>query len=174
VLTGDDALTEVSGRYENRAYAYAVTIPSGLRAYKPKPPAPVHGIFIRLPAEGGDSRIDVNASYNTSDYKSVREASQAETGWFVKRCGGSIQTASNPSSLGSLPAVHTSITCLSGGASGSNPVLDGVVALRQATPDQTPGIIYSVVLTTTQQRYAEGRKVLEHVVRSFQLAEVKP
>lgn len=170
MLMGDEAFAEVAGRYENKAYAYAVIIPDGLKGYKPAPPAPVHGILIRLAAES-DSRIEVDASYNTLEYRSVREASVGDTEWFVKRCGGSWRAESDPTTLGSLPALHIKITCIQGGGNSSHTVLDGVIAIRQTPANQMLGVIYSVTLETTEQRYADDKKVYEQILRSFKLSE---
>lgn len=69
-LISDEGYATVSGHYQNRQYAYDVTIPQGLRGFKPKPPAPVNGIFIPL-TEGQGAKIYVNAAYNTLEYHSL-------------------------------------------------------------------------------------------------------
>jgi hypothetical protein len=170
-LTPDDRYADVPRNYENNQYGYTVIIPEGFRGYKPRPPAPVHGFFIPL-TEDPSSKIDVDASYNTLEYKSGREAAVGETAWFFERCGADWRTVSGPMVLGPLPAIHTEITCKAQGSS-DNLVLENVVAIRQATPDYILAVVYSVNLISAEKRLPQDRRVYEQILRSFQLSEGK-
>jgi len=167
----DDRYAAVSGDYQNHNYGYALTIPGGLRGFKPKPPAPVHGIFIPL-AEGQDARIDVNANYNTLEYKSVPEASAGENEWFVERCVDSPRTLSKPATLGSMAAISTEVRCMERGSRGSV-VLDSIVAIGPAATDYMTAVVYSVSLISIDKRYLNDKKVYDRIVRSFKLTEPK-
>lgn len=172
-LTPDDRYAEVPSHYENRQYGYIVTIPEGTRGYKPKPPAPNHGFFIPL-AEDETSKIEIDASYNTLEYKSIRAAGTGESDWFIERCGADWQSESDPATLGRLEAIHTQVKC-KGKGSGRNLVLDSVVAIRQTTADYITAVIYSVTLISTSnaKKHTDDLRVFEQVLRSFQLSEAK-
>jgi hypothetical protein len=171
LLAAEDQYAVVSGRYENRQYAYAVLIPAGLRGYKPKPPAPVHGIFIPL-TEGQEARIDVNAVYNTLEYHSLPEASAGENQWFLERCAESPRTVSKPTTLGSMAAISTKVSCNERGTRRSV-VLESVVAIRPTAGDYMMTVVYSVTLISSEKRHREDARAYDRVVRSFKLTEVK-
>ena len=170
-LISDDGYAAVSGHYQNSPYAYEVTIPQGLRGFKAKPPAPVHGIFIPL-TEGQDAKIDVNAAYNTLEYHSLPEASAGENEWFVERCTNSPRTVSKPATLGSMAAISTEISCVER-RSGRSVVLDSIVAVGPAATDYMMAVVYSVSLISTEKRHRDDAKVYDRVVRSFKLTDVK-
>ena len=171
MLFADDGYVPVSGDYQNHNYGYAVTIPGGLRGFKPKPPAPVHGIFIPL-SEGQDAKIDMNANYNTLEYHSLSEASTGENEWFVERCADSPRMVSKPTLLGSMAAISTKVSCNERGTRRSI-VLDNVVAIRPTAADYMTTVVYSVTLISTEKRHREDAKVYDCVVRSFKLTEAK-
>ena len=60
-------MTEVSGTYTNGNYGFAVTIPSGTRAFMGTPPSPNHGILIIL---GEHRTIEVYAAFDAALYGS--------------------------------------------------------------------------------------------------------
>ena len=171
MLLADDGYVAVSGDYQNHNYGYAVTIPEGLRGFKSKPPAPVHGIFIPLPG-GQDAKIDINANYNTLEYKSVPEASAEENAWFVERCVDSPRTVSKPATLGAMAAISTEVRCMERGSKRSV-VLDSIVAIGPAATDYMTAVVYSVSLISIDKRYFNDKKVYDRIVRSFKLTEVK-
>jgi hypothetical protein len=171
MLFADDRYVAVSGDYRNHSYGYAVTIPGGLRGFKSKPPAPVHGIFIPL-AGGQDAKIDINAKYNTLEYKSVPEASQEENAWFVERYVDTPRIVSKSATLGSMAAISTEVRCLERGSRRSV-VLDSIVAIGPATTDYMTAVVYSLSLTSIDKRYLNDKKVYDRIVRSFKLTEAK-
>jgi hypothetical protein len=169
VLAADDQYAVVSTGYENHQYEYSVMIPDGFRGFKAKPPAPDNGFFIPL-TEGRSAKIDVDANYNTLEYKSVREAASGENAWFVERCASGLRTVSNPTTLGSMAAIFIEVSCMERGSSRSL-VLDSVVALRPTNSDYITTVVYSVSLISTQKRHRDDKRVYDRVVRSFKLSE---
>jgi hypothetical protein len=172
LLKSEDRYAEFAGRYENQTFAYSAAIPGGLVGSKTKPPAPAHGFFIELPGRP-ETRIDVNADYNTMDYASGRDASAGETQWFVKQCSSEVRTESAMTTLGSLPAFRTRIRCR---RRESSLLLDSIVALREApvASERMLAVLYSVSLVTSQEQYLADQKIFEQVLRSFQISRTKP
>ena len=101
-----------NGRYENRNYMYAVTIPNGLTGYSSPSPSPQHGFGIVLDW-GAHAYIMFDSSANSLEYKSTKEALSDHLKWLSDEGAEINSIKTKKTQLGKNTATRTEIhyTC---------------------------------------------------------------
>jgi hypothetical protein len=158
----------VRGQYRNLAgYAYRVTIPPGVAAYRDPAPAPAHGFAIDL-GPTADDRISVDGSYNAAEYPDARYAVGTIVDWIKDKAGVVEETQFHSSTLGGLPAMEVVVKYRDKRGNAAR-VCRSLAAIRRIRPTDTMGIIYEIILDTSAERLDQHNLVYEAVVKSFRL-----
>jgi hypothetical protein len=150
------------GTVTNPNYDFSVTVPPGLTGYAAPAPFPYHGFGIVLCWEPR-AYLWVDGSYNSSEYKSPREAAQQHLKWERKEVGSLLFAQCRPAHAGGCPATH--LVCRYVCAdNATRRVLHEVFFIRKQG-----GIIYEVGLDTTQSREKEDLVVFEQILSSWKM-----
>jgi len=158
----------VHGQYRNLAgYAYRVTVPPGVAAYRDPAPAPAHGFAIDL-GPTADDRISVDGSYNAAEYPDARYAVGTIVDWIKGKAGGIEEPQFHSSTLGGLPAMEVVVKYRDKRGTAAR-VCRSLAAIRRIRPTDTMGIIYEIILDTSAERVNQHNLVFEAVVKSFRL-----
>lgn len=154
-------------RYGNCDYGMFMLLPPGVVAHGTLPPAPNHGVAIRLPDVGSTSEIDVsraaryawvNAEYNMSDDRSHKGTVALYSSLFAERKRGALTKRS--ARLGSLPATRLKVIYQTPNG----------IAVEELIFAQRADIVYELGLTTTKTSYKEDLKRFEGLVSGFRLS----
>lgn len=150
------------GTVTNPNYYYAVTIPPGLTGFSSPAPSPYHGFGIVLSWEPR-AYLRVDGSYNSSEYKSSREAARQYLKWEREAAGTMLAARCHTVHAGGCPA--TRLVCRYICADNvTRRVLHEVFFIRKKE-----GIIYEVGLDTTQSREKEDLVVFEQILSSWKM-----
>lgn len=150
------ALIPVEGTYTNHTYEYSVALPKGISAFHTKPPAPDHGILVFLD-DDRQLTISIDASYNTLNLKTAREATLEEL-----RSEDCKSPTLWEGFLGDLPASYGEIRCTL--KSGNVSIRRVVTALRNTSGPI--GVIYQAELQTNPRRYDADRLLFSRLIQS--------
>ena len=156
-------------RYGNCDYGMFVQLPDGVVGHGTLPPAPNHGITVRLPdvhstaelrIEKENRYIWINAEYNASDDSSIKGTAEYYADVFVRDRHGKVTKHST--NLASLPATRLKVAY----KSGNELVIEELVIAQRA------GIVYEIGLRTNGQSYAEDCRRFEQLMSGFGLSEL--
>lgn len=153
---------EYRGRYVNRAYEYAVTIPKGLTGYDGRGEANHNGFGLVL---GGTPRsfILVQGERNSLGYDSPREAA-TDALEYLKRDGNKIESVTiGESRLGSLKAVTLVAVFVCPGGQERH-VKSSVMALSSDNR-----FLYTLEIYSPLDQFESGRAVLAEITKSWKL-----
>lgn len=177
----------VSGEYLNENYGYRVVLPESIEGLCMPPPMPWHGFFVDLgnqlnaPEDADENRggfswrdvdvgLYVDAHYNATFYASVGEAIDADLNRYKNEHPADLVVLTRKrTTLRRLPAICC-VVQFADAKSGKTMIVEEVVAIRGGEGD---GIVYSVVLTTTADRYNEDEKLLRQILAGWRTTKVE-
>jgi hypothetical protein len=162
----DDPDTSLTGTTYNPNYGYSVVIPKGLIGHKAAAPAPYHGFGIVLSWEPR-SYLYVDGSYNSLDLESLQEVEKTHLDWLKDESGKIISVQHKNTKLGNLQARRYIAKHTCPKASG-NFIDDYTFAFSKEK-----GIVYTVALLTTVERYEKDKRVLEEILKTWKLQSIK-
>lgn len=154
-------------RYGNCDYGMFMLLPAGVVAHGTLPPAPNHGVAIRLPDVGSTSEIDiakeeryiwVNAEYNASDDSSRKATTAFYRTSFAEGKHGTLTKESTK--LGSLPALRFKLIY----ETQHGTVIEELILAQRAN------IVYEVGLRTSKTNYQEDATRFEQFLSGFRLS----
>lgn len=151
--------------YSNYEYAYSVSIPTGLAAYKNAPPQPNHGFRLFL-SEQPKSFVFVDGSYNALFWTSLYEAANFNLE-CIKENSSDVEILSRIDyRLQNLKAVRMKVKYKS---SDTNEVgiKDIILALRKQNGGSDIEIVYKLELTTPINNYPKNVVSFEQIVKGF-------
>jgi len=162
----DPDMRHFTGAYYNPNYGYSVIIPKGLTGHDAAPPAPHHGFGIVLSWEPR-AYVYVDGSYNSSELESIEDVETQHLTWLKEESGKIDSVDHIVTNLGSLEArrfiaLHTCPQV------GGNFIDDYIFAFSK-----NKDIIYTVALLTTEARYKKDKRVLEQLIKTWELKPIK-
>ena len=162
----DPAKPRLTGRIYNPNYGYSVVIPNGLVGYTSAAPAPYHGFGIVLSWEPR-SYLYVDGSYNSLDLKSLEDVEANYLASLKEESAKLISGRHSVTKLGDLQARRYIVLHTCPKVSGDF-IDDYTVAFNQ-----NKGIVYTVALLTTAERYEKDKLVLEELLKTWKLEPIK-
>ena len=157
---------EVRGEYRNLAgYAFRVTVPDGLVAYRAPATAPAHGFALDL---GSEDRISVDGSYNAAEYPSAREALATTVAWISGKASSVEESEFGTTTLRGIPAVEMVVKYRDKNTTAAR-VCRTVAAIRRIKATDTMGIVYEIILDTSVERVGKDIATYHAIVKSFRL-----
>ncbi|MBS1808618.1 MAG: hypothetical protein JST84_10545 [Acidobacteria bacterium] len=136
-------------------------IPKGRTGYSDLPPSPQHGFGIVLSWEPR-AYLYVDGSYNSLEVKQAKELEQLHLKWLAEEAAQVIGIEKRNTRLGSLPARRYVARHRCKKRPGTF-IEDETIMLHQ-------GIVYTVGLLTTEERYGRDKVVLEQMLGAWRLA----
>jgi hypothetical protein len=142
-------------------------LPAGVVGHGTLPPAPNHGIAVRLPDIGSTDVVDVekanrfvwvNAEYNVSDDSSQRGAIEHYLRLHTEGKHGSITR--QVAKLGSVPATRLKI---------AYEATNGIV-IEEVVFAQRADIVYEIGLKTNGSDYKQDVRLFEQLISGFRLS----
>jgi hypothetical protein len=127
--------TAETKEYRNVDYAYAVTLPGGVRYKMNRAPNPNHGFRINV---GSSASVWVDGSY--TDDETLTQTAASERRSWGKGCTG---TSGEPKTLDGVDAVQITLNCLgaAGGGRGRSTV---TLLMALASPQNRSRIRYEI------------------------------
>lgn len=155
----DPTLVRLEGRYINDAWGYTIEIPRGLVAKSSPPNHPQHGFGILL-SRRPKGYIWVNASPNTLEWKSLRQAADAHISWIKEGSANILKIERYRTNLNGFPALR--------------------LIVRYECPTRTMideyfiaidsrQIVYTIALSADAEKYSSYKKILAKIARTWQL-----
>ena len=138
----------VKSGYRNNHFGFEVPMLAGVKAYRDAPPNPNHGVLYIL---GKGRTIAVSASYDAAEYGSTKVQLDR---WLEGEPVERVERA--PATLAGKPAEQATLH--------KTTTVTKVVAQRR---DERGGILYELVLTTTDSHLARDGAKFEGIVASF-------
>jgi hypothetical protein len=162
----DPEMARFTGLTYNPNYGFSVVIPKGLVGHNAAPPAPYHGFGIVLSWEPR-SYLYVDGSYNSLDLESLEKVATQNLEWLKEESKKIISVKHSKAKLGSLQAkryiaIHTCPKA------SDNFIDDYTFAFSKGK-----GIIYTVALLTTADRYKKDKRILEEILKTWKLQPIK-
>ena len=153
-------------RYGNCDYGMFILLPNGVVGHGTLPPAPNHGIAVRLPDVGSTAEVDVhkenryvwvNAEYNVSDDSSRKGTDEYYISLYTEGKHGSI--TKQVAKLGGLPATRLKIAYESPNGS----------QIEEVVFAQRGDIVYEIGLRTNRVDYTQDVHRFEQLMSGFRL-----
>ena len=153
------------GFHYNCGYGYAFNIPQGFIGRGEPDGYPQHGVRIWL-SEQPESYVWVDGSFNSGDWRTLDDAAKFHREALNDRAKGVNIIERRVTRLGGLKALRLTFSYMEDGAESS--VIEDVIIARRRSQAQSE-IIYIIGLKTSQTTYKRGKRMLENVLRTWQL-----
>jgi hypothetical protein len=154
----------VTGRYSNYDYAFSVSVPNGITAFRNRAPFPNHGFGIDI-SKSQQSYLWIDASYNGLEWKSFDDAIKANLE-FLRREGAAEVKLTEQSStyLSRLRAVRFVAKY---NLSGKPMAQESILAFRREKNKEE--IVYSINLRTPTNRFERDRALVAEMQSTWRL-----
>ena len=153
------------GFYYNCGFGYAFDIPKGFTGEGAPDGYPQHGVRIRLSGRP-ESYVWIDGSFSEIDWRTLEDAAKSYQDRLTKRGDDVSVVEKNTTRLGRLRALRLTYSYRAEGAQ-DRVIEEVILALRRSRGEAE--IIYTVGLRTPQTNYQAGRRMLENVLRTWQL-----
>ena len=157
----DPAMSRFVRWYSNPTYHFSVRVPKGLVGHSSPPPLPQHGFGIVL-SWTPRAYIYFDGSYNAADEGNTTEIASTRLRWLRDSSLKILSTQRQHTHLGPLSARRfvARHTC---------PKVRGVF-VEDTTIALSRGIIYTVSLLTTDERYQRDRRIMNEMLKTWRLS----
>ena len=153
------------GFYYNCGFGYAVNIPRGFVGRGDPDGQPQHGVEISL-SEQPESYVWVDASYNAAGWRTLEDAAKSYRNALNDRAKDISIVERQITRLGRLRALRLTLSYREGSA--ENRVIEEMILARRRSKGEAE-IIYKIGLKTPQTTYSRSRRMLENLLRTWQL-----
>lgn len=155
-----------TGAYYNPNYGYSVVIPKGLIGHDSAPPSPHHGFGIVLSWEPR-AYVYVDGSYNSAEFESIEDVETQHLTWLKEESVKIVSVDHIVTDLGILKAKRfiARHTC----PQISDTFIDDYIFAFS----KDKNILYTIALLTTESRYNKDKRVLEQLIKTWELKPIK-